>query len=222
MGCRLASIVTGWAAAAFPAGTMTAADGLTRSPGSSSRSSEGQVQAARAAGSDSWPGQHFRQSGGRRPGAHRASKSSRLIPGRRRGAGRSDPGTAAVLGSRSAVTGDLSSRSLVRSSAVMALGTLASRVTGMLRTIVLVPALGPYALANAYSQAVVRAGRPTAALDQACSPGNGLGPKLQSPATAATFTAVAPSDSNDSALLMPRARERAQRCGLGARGLFIT
>jgi murein biosynthesis integral membrane protein MurJ len=41
--------------------------------------------------------------------------------------------------------------SLVRSSAVMALGTLASRVTGMLRTIVLVPALGPYALANAYN-----------------------------------------------------------------------
>ena len=33
----------------------------------------------------------------------------------------------------------------------MALGTLASRVTGMLRTIVLVPALGPYALANAYN-----------------------------------------------------------------------
>jgi len=35
----------------------------------------------------------------------------------------------------------------------MALGTLASRVTGMLRTIVLVPALGAYALANAYNVA---------------------------------------------------------------------
>jgi len=35
----------------------------------------------------------------------------------------------------------------------MALGTLASRVTGMLRTVVLVPALGAYALANAYNVA---------------------------------------------------------------------
>ena len=43
--------------------------------------------------------------------------------------------------------------SLVRSSAVMALGTLASRLTGMLRTVVLVPALGAYALANAYNVA---------------------------------------------------------------------
>lgn len=83
LACRLASIVAGWAAAAFPAGPMTADDGLTRSPGSSSRSSEGQVQAAGAAGSDRWLGQHPRQSGGRRPGAHRASKSFRLIPGLR-------------------------------------------------------------------------------------------------------------------------------------------
>jgi len=43
------------------------------------------------------------------------------------------------------------SSSLVRSSAVMAAGTLASRLTGMLRTVVLVPALGAYALANAYN-----------------------------------------------------------------------
>jgi putative peptidoglycan lipid II flippase len=43
--------------------------------------------------------------------------------------------------------------SLVRSSAVMAAGTLASRLTGMLRTVVLVPALGAYALANAYNVA---------------------------------------------------------------------
>ncbi len=41
--------------------------------------------------------------------------------------------------------------SLVRSSAVMAAGTLASRLTGMLRTVVLVPALGAFALANAYN-----------------------------------------------------------------------
>src|SRR5215467_5516305 len=43
--------------------------------------------------------------------------------------------------------------SLVRSSAVMALGTLASRLTGMLRTVVLVSALGAYAIANAYNVA---------------------------------------------------------------------
>src|SRR6266699_753881 len=43
------------------------------------------------------------------------------------------------------------SSSLVCSSAVMAAGTLASRLTGMLRTVVLVPALGAYALANAYN-----------------------------------------------------------------------
>jgi putative peptidoglycan lipid II flippase len=35
----------------------------------------------------------------------------------------------------------------------MAVGTLASRVTGMLRTVVLVPALGAYALANSYNVA---------------------------------------------------------------------
>ena len=48
-------------------------------------------------------------------------------------------------------TDGAASASLVRSSAVMALGTLASRLTGMVRTVVLVPALGAYALANAYN-----------------------------------------------------------------------
>src|SRR5215472_15564322 len=43
--------------------------------------------------------------------------------------------------------------SLVRSSSVMALGTLASRVTGLLRTLVLVPAIGQVALANSYNYA---------------------------------------------------------------------
>ncbi|HWF79404.1 MAG TPA: murein biosynthesis integral membrane protein MurJ [Streptosporangiaceae bacterium] len=43
--------------------------------------------------------------------------------------------------------------SLVRSSSVMALGTLASRVTGLLRTLVLVPAIGQEALANSYNYA---------------------------------------------------------------------
>jgi putative peptidoglycan lipid II flippase len=43
--------------------------------------------------------------------------------------------------------------SLVRSSGVMAVGTLASRVTGLLRTLVLVPAIGQMALANSYNYA---------------------------------------------------------------------
>jgi putative peptidoglycan lipid II flippase len=43
--------------------------------------------------------------------------------------------------------------SLVRSSSVMAAGTLASRVTGLLRTLVLVPAIGQLALANSYNYA---------------------------------------------------------------------
>jgi putative peptidoglycan lipid II flippase len=43
--------------------------------------------------------------------------------------------------------------SLVRSSGVMAIGTLASRVTGLLRTLILVPAIGQVALANSYNYA---------------------------------------------------------------------
>jgi putative peptidoglycan lipid II flippase len=41
--------------------------------------------------------------------------------------------------------------SLLKSSSVMALGTLASRITGLIRTVVLVPAIGAYALANSYN-----------------------------------------------------------------------
>ncbi|HET7016287.1 MAG TPA: murein biosynthesis integral membrane protein MurJ [Streptosporangiaceae bacterium] len=44
-------------------------------------------------------------------------------------------------------------QSLVRSSSVMAVGTLASRITGLLRTLVLVPAIGQLALANSYNYA---------------------------------------------------------------------
>jgi putative peptidoglycan lipid II flippase len=43
--------------------------------------------------------------------------------------------------------------SLVRSSGVMAIGTLASRLTGFLRTVIQVAALGTYALADAYNNA---------------------------------------------------------------------
>ncbi|MGN6796332.1 MAG: murein biosynthesis integral membrane protein MurJ [Streptosporangiaceae bacterium] len=49
--------------------------------------------------------------------------------------------------------GDAAAPSLVRSSGVMALGTLASRVTGLVRSVVLVYALGLTALANAYNYA---------------------------------------------------------------------
>ena len=49
--------------------------------------------------------------------------------------------------------GDAAAPSLVRSSGVMALGTLASRVTGLVRSVVLVYALGLMALANAYNYA---------------------------------------------------------------------
>ena len=47
----------------------------------------------------------------------------------------------------------VASVSLVRSSSVMAIGTLASRITGLLRTLVLVAALGQGALANSYNYA---------------------------------------------------------------------
>jgi putative peptidoglycan lipid II flippase len=85
-------------------------------------------------------------SGGRHraPGAHRARAGAGRAAvadhqRRRSGAGPSEqsPGTP----------------SLVRSSGVMAVGTLASRVTGLLRTLVLVPAIGQVALANSYNYA---------------------------------------------------------------------
>ena len=65
----------------------------------------------------------------RAPGAHRAARAG--------GAG--EAGDAAA------------SPSIVRSSGVMALGTLVSRVTGMLRTILLGAAVGAFALGNAYN-----------------------------------------------------------------------
>ena len=54
---------------------------------------------------------------------------------------------------RPAEPGDGATPSLVRSSGVMALGTLASRVTGLVRSVVLVYALGLKGLANAYNYA---------------------------------------------------------------------
>ena len=51
----------------------------------------------------------------------------------------------------SAAPGGPAGQSLVRSSSVMAVGTLASRVTGLLRTLVLVPAIGQSHLADSYN-----------------------------------------------------------------------
>ncbi len=97
-------------------------------------------------GHDTGRGRH------RAPGAHRARASAgqsadsrpAAVDGRHRDLGAGDPPP------RPPRTG---SASLVRSSGVMALGTLASRVTGLLRTLVLVPAIGQLALANSYNYA---------------------------------------------------------------------
>lgn len=153
----------------------------------------GSIPGFRAAGSDNVGGQHRRPSGGRAPGAHRASKADGLIPGFGRLRGRSErqvrprsapypadiPSSgeaglaadgyglstegglaeaefarAAGLGPARPPAQDRSANtSLVRSSGVMALGTLASRVTGLLRTLVLVPAIGQMAFANSYNYA---------------------------------------------------------------------
>src|ERR1017187_7210539 len=62
--------------------------------------------------------------------------------------------TGDVLDSQFAEKADgVGSPSLVRSSGVMALGTLASRITGLLRTFVLVYAIGTKELGNAYNYA---------------------------------------------------------------------
>jgi putative peptidoglycan lipid II flippase len=60
------------------------------------------------------------------------------------------PGSASVTGSAPGSPAD-DDASLVRSSGIMAVGTLASRVTGFLRTAVLVYAVGTHDLGNAYN-----------------------------------------------------------------------
>src|SRR5215469_11611184 len=115
-------------------------------------------------------GPSVRGGGRRKPGAHRAGPPDGLIPGFRRArpAESSDiqPTPAAFSNNQtltdngvpdsngSAPVGDgVASPSLVRSSGVMALGTLASRVTGLLRNMLLLYALGVLALGNAYNYA---------------------------------------------------------------------
>jgi putative peptidoglycan lipid II flippase len=70
-------------------------------------------------------------------------------------AGGRAPGSAGAEGRGPVPTaeGSVASPSLVRSSGVMAVGTLASRITGLLRTFVLVYALGVGPLADAYNYA---------------------------------------------------------------------
>src|SRR5450432_3091012 len=92
------------------------------------------------------------------PGSDAAPAGTRTdpVPGTRR-SGHEDGGEAGgeAGGEGGAVGGgdDVAGPSLVRSSGVMALGTLASRVTGLLRTFVLVYAIGTKELGNAYNYA---------------------------------------------------------------------
>ncbi|HEX9034767.1 MAG TPA: murein biosynthesis integral membrane protein MurJ [Streptosporangiaceae bacterium] len=63
------------------------------------------------------------------------------------------PGRRPQLPGPAADSGEVASPSLVRSSGVMAIGTLASRVTGLLRTLVLVAAVGQAVLGDSYNNA---------------------------------------------------------------------
>src|SRR5579875_3242000 len=83
------------------------------------------------------------------PGAGHTARPS-VAP---RGHGTRRPASPGTGGAAYPVAESAVSPSLVRSSGVMALGTLASRVTGLLRTLVLVPAIGQLALANSYNYA---------------------------------------------------------------------
>src|SRR5580658_8213688 len=97
------------------------------------------------------------------PVPHRAQAPVSGGPGRHRAPGahraRAGQGRTAVADHRAGGTGtgqpeqSGGTPSLMRSSGVMAVGTLASRVTGLLRTLILVPAIGQMALANSYNYA---------------------------------------------------------------------
>ena len=95
---------------------------------------------------DTWPGPGLetRPSDGRVPADRTvtsATSTQRLPAGGRPGPGDSIPPT------------DSSGSSIVRSSGIMAVGTLASRVTGFVRTAILIYALGTHDLGNAYQLA---------------------------------------------------------------------
>jgi putative peptidoglycan lipid II flippase len=91
------------------------------------------------------------QPGPRRPPAAAGGGGRHRAPGAHRARAATDNGTDPRPSAASAPSP--AGPSLVRSSSVMALGTLASRVTGLLRSIVLLFALGTVFLANAYNYA---------------------------------------------------------------------
>src|ERR1700691_5798149 len=94
-------------------------------------------------------------SGGRHraPRGHRARASVGQTPPPRPAGGGATPPPGGSAPSGSSGSSGSGPTSLVRSSSVMAVGTLASRVTGLLRTLVLVPAIGQTLLANSYNYA---------------------------------------------------------------------
>jgi murein biosynthesis integral membrane protein MurJ len=99
--------------------------------------------------SDTWPGPGLEDAASYDPAARRAAG----------GPATQDPpadggrGTSGSAPAESARPADSSGSSIVRSSGIMAVGTLASRVTGLVRTLILVYALGTHDLGNAYQVA---------------------------------------------------------------------
>jgi putative peptidoglycan lipid II flippase len=112
--------------------------------------------------SDTWPGPGLEDAasdgpdsaaprpGGRRSASATATATQSPPAGARPAAG--DTGPPAGSGGASA-SADSSGASIVRSSGIMAVGTLASRVTGFVRTAILIYALGTHDLGNAYQLA---------------------------------------------------------------------
>jgi putative peptidoglycan lipid II flippase len=102
---------------------------------------------------DTWPGPGVEDPGGADP--YRAGEPGSRTATHRRARGRAgrpaaDDGQGAAP---RADPGGSSGASIVRSSGVMAVGTMASRVTGFLRTAILIYALGTHDLGNAYQLA---------------------------------------------------------------------
>ena len=98
--------------------------------------------------SDYRPGTDNRSGTGYVPGAHRADRG----PGSHRSAG-PERSPASRRGPGTDHSRAPEETNVVRSSGVMALGSLASRATGFLRTLMLIYALGVAGVANAYNNA---------------------------------------------------------------------
>ncbi len=137
------SIVPGTVTAgtAAPGSPATRRNGH-RAPGAHRATTGGASRAAGGAGKAAG-------GAGKAAGAAGKAANSRRAPDSRQPASHGQHQRRAPAGQAQA--GAEGSTSLVRSSSVMAVGTLASRVTGLLRTLVLVPAIGQAALANSYN-----------------------------------------------------------------------